>query len=109
MTLRANAPVPSVPRPRAELAASPSSGRVDVAPSEAAEDSGTWLPATGGSLTFGFLGQPASSVAPASSNAIVITLFIEVSILRSEWHRSTAKGTDHEPVCVLCLRLRSER
>src|SRR5271165_5706983 len=79
MTLRASTPVPSLPSPRAELAASPPNGWVEVAaPSPAAaEDSGTWVPATGGSFTLCFLGQPASSAAPANSNAIDIILFIE--------------------------------
>src|SRR5271167_1237754 len=79
MTLRANTPVPSAPKPRAVLLASPPRGRVEVAAPSAAEDSGTWVPATGGSFTVGFLGQPASRAAPANSNAIDIILFINVS------------------------------
>src|SRR5271170_4411412 len=87
MTLRASAPVPSAPIPRAALLASPSKGRVDVDGSSdpAVEDSGTWVPATGGSLTLCFFGQPDSSAAPAISNAIDMTLFIYFSIQDSRY------------------------
>src|SRR5882724_8737082 len=84
MTLRASRPVPS-PKPRARASASPPNGLVDVdAPSPAVEaESGTWLPATGGSFTLCFLGQPVSSAAPAMSKAIDMIRFIYLSIRRS--------------------------
>src|ERR1700733_5919293 len=84
MTLRANGPVPS-PNPRARLSASPPNGLVEVeAPSPAVEAvESTWLPATGGSLTLCFLGQPDSSAAPAMSKAIDMIRFIYFSIQRS--------------------------
>jgi hypothetical protein len=46
----------------------------------AEESPGTWVPATGGSLTLCFFGHPASNTVPASSNAMDIVLFIDVSV-----------------------------
>ena len=66
------------------LSASPPNGLVEVeAPSPDEAESGTWLPATGGSLTLCFLGQPESSAAPAMSKAIDMIRFIYFSIQRS--------------------------
>src|SRR5271156_3375713 len=90
MTLRAKTPVPSAPSPRAVVPVSLPRGRVEVDAPSAAEDSGTWVPATGGSFTLFFLGQPASSAAPANNNAIDITLFISFSV-RSDVLRLTGR------------------
>jgi hypothetical protein len=78
--LRASAPVPS-PSPRALLSASPPKGLVEVeAPSPELEESGTWEPATGGSITLCFL-HPGSKAAPAMSKAIESIRFIYSSVL----------------------------
>jgi hypothetical protein len=69
------------------LAASASKGRVEVlalSPEVPDDDSGTWVPATGGSFTLCFLGQPANNAAALISSAIDKTLFIDLSILRSK-------------------------
>src|ERR1700720_3123297 len=101
MTLRASGPVPS-PKPRARASASPPNGLVEVdALSPAVEESGTWLPATGGSLTLCFLGQPVSSAAPAMSKAIDMIRFIYFSIQRSSSDQLFAKGTGDGPVCEI--------
>src|ERR1700733_7883866 len=106
MILRARGPVPS-PKPRAVLLASPPSGEVEVdAPSaELLLESGTSVPATGASFTLCFLGQPASSAAPAMSTAIDRMRFIyfSVRILRDPMG---CKGTDDGSICVLVCMIK---
>src|ERR1700733_7233234 len=82
MILRAKGPVPSPFKPLVLLAESPPRAVVDVdAPSAfAPEESGTWVPATGASLTLCFLGQPDSSAAPVRAKATISMRFIELSI-----------------------------
>jgi hypothetical protein len=82
MTLRANAPAAfapvALPPSTPEL---PSRGFDEAdAPSPVLDDPGTWVPALGGSITLCFLGQPASSAAPANNNAIDMIFFILLSI-----------------------------
>src|ERR1700676_4037639 len=78
MIWRPDAPAP--PAPRAPLAPeSPSAPPlVDAPPAGAVleEDPPTCVPAVGGSTVVGFLGQPASSAAPANKQAIDIIRFI---------------------------------
>src|ERR1700679_1946476 len=107
MILRASGPAPSPFRPRELLLASPSRGEVEVdAPSAAFPlESGTWVPATGASFTLCFLGQPASSAAPAMSTAIDRMRFIyfSVRILRDPMG---CKGTDDGSICVLVCMIK---
>src|SRR5579862_6623436 len=103
MILRARGPVPSPFNPRELLAESPPSAVVVVdAPSEfAPEESGTWVPATGASLTLCFLGQPDSSAAPAMSNATDKMRFIELSIRI----RGFPQPLEYRRWLLLCIRL----
>jgi CBS-domain-containing membrane protein len=71
------------------------------APSAEPEESGTWVPATGGSLTLCFLGQPASSVAAAMSKAIDTIRFIYSLHPGSFSDPLFCKGTGDELLCVI--------